>query len=141
MLLRLLNTGRIATRDDDVQPPNTAATQSLWISLVAFSANTVGSLAPSSWTGLTFLSRMPPSALICSAARFRASETVLSLMDITPLIELRKPSLTLSPAVSTQPFAAADVSPSEDLEPHPVMTSAADSTAALPATSLARDFT
>ena len=29
-----MKTGRIATRDDDVQPPKTAATQSLWMSFV-----------------------------------------------------------------------------------------------------------
>src|SRR3712207_8954496 len=43
-------TGSIALRDDDVQPPNVAATQSLRISFCAFSAKTVGSDAPSSAT-------------------------------------------------------------------------------------------
>jgi hypothetical protein len=48
--LALSNTGSIALRLDEVQPPNTAATQSLLISFWAFSANTVGSDAPSSPT-------------------------------------------------------------------------------------------
>jgi hypothetical protein len=39
----------MALRDAEVQPPNTAATQSLVMSFSAFSAKTVGSDWPSSW--------------------------------------------------------------------------------------------
>jgi hypothetical protein len=60
---------------------------------------------------------------------------------MAPDVELRNPSLMLSPEVSTQLFPPEAVSPSEDFEPHPVRMSAADNAAAVPATSLARDFT
>ena len=63
-------TGSIALRDDEVQPPNTAATQSLRMSFWAFSANTVGSDAPSSATMVSCLPSTPPAALISSDAIF-----------------------------------------------------------------------
>jgi hypothetical protein len=60
-------------RDDEVQPPNTAATQSLRMSFSAFSAKIVGSDAPSSATIASCLPRTPPAPLILSAAIFSES--------------------------------------------------------------------
>ncbi len=131
----------MALRDADVQPPKTAATQSLVSSLPIFSAKTAGSDAPSSSIGLIFLPRMPPLALISSAARLSESRTVCSEIAMAPAVEFRNPSLMLSPEVSTQLFAPEAESPSEDFEPHPLMTSAAVMTAAVLAMSLVRDFT
>ncbi len=94
-------TGSIALRLDDVQPPKTAATQSLEMSFSAFSAKTVGSDAPSSATTSSCLPSTPPAALISSAARSSESRTVCSEIAIVPDSELRNPTLTVSPEVST----------------------------------------
>ena len=91
-------TGSIALREAEVQPPKTAATWSSVSSLLIFSAKTVGSLWPSSSTNSICLPRMPPSALISSAASMSESRTVCSLMAIAPDVEFRKPSLTVSPS-------------------------------------------
>src|SRR5690348_12956535 len=96
----------MALRDADVQPPKTAATQSLLISFSAFSAKTVGSEAPSSVTTDRVLPLTPPAALISSAAICSESCTVFSLIAIVPDNEFRKPILTVSPDVSTQLAAA-----------------------------------
>ena len=98
----LSKTGSIALRLLEVQPPNTAATQSLCTSFVARSANTVGSDAPSSVTTSSCLSSTPPSALISSTASSRDRRTVVSLIDIVPDIEFSSPIFTVSPLVSTQ---------------------------------------
>ena len=60
------------------------------------------SVAPSSWMYWIFLPMMPPAALISSAAMCNTLETVFSEIAMPPVRELRKPSLMLSPEVSTQ---------------------------------------
>lgn len=118
------NTGSIALRLDDVQPPNTAATQSLLISFSAFSANTVGSEAPSSATIWIFLPSTPPELLISSTASAIESRTVTSLMAIVPDSEFSDPTLIVSPPeVSTQDAAVDSPAVSDALLPQPVSTS------------------
>jgi hypothetical protein len=73
---------------------------------------------------------MPPSALISSMARPRESRTVCSLIDIAPEVELRNPSLMVSPEVSTQLSAA--VVPSSDLLPQAARLSAVRTASAAP---------
>ncbi len=109
-------TGSMALREAEVQPPKTAATQSSRMSFSAFSANTVGSDAPSSATISISLPCTPPAALISSTARVMASRTVVSEMAMVPERELRAPTLMVSPEVSTQDSAAAVSSPAR--EPH-----------------------
>src|SRR3954468_14721853 len=53
---------------------------------------------------------MPPPALISSAAMCSTLETVFSEIAMPPVRELRKPSLMVSPEVSTQ-LGAADLPP------------------------------
>jgi hypothetical protein len=48
---------------------------------------------------------IPPSALISSAASVSESRTVCSEIAMAPDVELRKPSLMLSPPVSTHDSA------------------------------------
>src|SRR3546814_11838884 len=67
------NTGSIALRLDEAQPPNTVTTPSLSISLVAFCATVAGSDAPSSVTASTCLPMTPPAPLISSIEIGRAS--------------------------------------------------------------------
>ena len=95
-------TGSIALRLAEVQPPKTAATQSLLISFWAFSAKVVGSEAPSSAITSSCLPLTPPAALISSLAISSASYTVFSLIAMVPERELRKPILIVSPSVFTQ---------------------------------------
>src|SRR5690606_865954 len=89
-------TGSIALRLADVHPPNTVATLSCLISLVAFSAKVGQSDAPSSTTGTSFLPSTPPARLISSTASSSASRTVTSLMAMVPLSEWRMPTLISS---------------------------------------------
>jgi Predicted membrane protein len=109
------NTGSIALRLAEVQPPNTVATLSSEISFRAFSANVGQSDAPSSMTGTIFLPSTPPFALISSIASSSASLTDTSLIAIVPLSECRMPTL-ISPASSPP---APEVSPPPDDEPPP----------------------
>lgn len=106
--MALSNTGSMALRLDEVQPPNTAATQSLLISFSAFSAKTVGSDAPSSPTSWICLPSTPPSALICSTARSIAFRTVTSEIAMVPDSEFKAPTLMVSPEVSTHDSAFAE---------------------------------
>src|SRR3546814_4346587 len=76
------NTGSIALRLDEVQPPNTVTTPSLPISLVAFSAKVAGSDAPSSVTASTRLRMTPPAALISRIAVRVLFFTVTSLIAL-----------------------------------------------------------
>ncbi len=105
--MALSNTGSMALRLDEVQPPNTAATQSLLISFSAFSANTVGSDAPSSPTTWICLPITPPAALISSTASVMASRTVTSEIAIVPDSEFSEPTLMVEPEVSTHDSAFA----------------------------------
>src|SRR5581483_3639034 len=107
----------MALREDEVQPPNTAATQSLLISFWAFSANTVGSEAPSSATTCSCLPRTPPESLISLAAMLSESNTVFSLIAMVPDREFRKPIFTVGPDVSTHDFAAVAVPPESTFAP------------------------
>jgi hypothetical protein len=101
-------TGLTALREDEVQPPKIAPTQSWVSSFSVFSAKVGQSVAPSSWTYWIFFPRMPPSALISSAAMCSTLETVFSEIAMPPVRELRKPSLMVLPEVSTQ-LGAADL--------------------------------
>src|ERR1700687_1527657 len=91
----------MALRLDDVQPPNTAATQSLLISFCAFSANSVGSEAASSPISWICLPSTPPCAVICSTAKAMASRTVTSDSAIVHDSEFSDPTLIVGPEVST----------------------------------------
>ena len=113
----------MALRLDEVHPPNTAATQSLLISFSAFSANTVGSDAPSSPTTWICLPITPPAALISSTARAMASRTVTSEIAIVPDSEFSEPTLMVEPEVSTHDSAFAE-SDSVALLPQPANSSA-----------------
>jgi len=128
----LSNTGSIALRLLEVQPPKTAATQSLWMSFVALSAKTVGSDTPSSVTASSCLPSTPPAALISPTASSSDLRTVVSLMDIVPDMEFNRPILTDSPEVSTHEAAVSSPPSAEStLLPHAVrpMVSAATRTA------------
>ncbi|MOA09128.1 hypothetical protein D3C78_1289370 [compost metagenome] len=94
------NTGSIALRLADVQPPNTAATLFCCSNLPAFSANVGQSEAPSSRIGSICLPRTPPAALISSMASISASFTDTSLIAIVPLNEWSMPTLIVSPDAS-----------------------------------------
>ncbi len=132
----LSKTGSMALRLDEVQPPNTAATQSLLISFSAFSANTVGSDAPSSPTSWICLPSTPPAALISSTASLIESRTVTSEIAIVPDSEFNEPTLMVGPEVSTHDAAFAEsVSPA--LLPQPASSRLAAATT-LPATSAER---
>src|SRR5580765_1994448 len=96
------NTGSIALREDEVQPPKTAATQSCSISFFALLAKVVGSESPSSWTIWIFLPMMPPAALISLTAMCSEFETVTSEIAIVPDSELSRPSLIVEPELSMQ---------------------------------------
>jgi hypothetical protein len=63
----------MALRLEDVQPPKTAATQSLLISFWAFSAKTVGSRRRPHRSARLLACRTPPSALISSTASLMES--------------------------------------------------------------------
>jgi hypothetical protein len=102
-------TGSIAFLLAEVQPPNTVATLSCRMSLVAFSANVGQSEAPSSTTGTSFLPSTPPALLISSIASSSASRTVTSLIAIVPLSEWRRPTLiSLSLSLGAAPDCVPD---------------------------------
>ena len=92
------NTGNIALRLAEVQPPNTVDTPSLSISFDAFCAKVDGSDAPSSTRALICLPSTPPVALISSIASISAFFTVISLIAIVPVSDWSTPTDTLSPA-------------------------------------------
>ena len=91
------NTGSIALRLAEVQPPKTVATLSTVMSCFAFSAKVGQSEAPSCVTTWTCLPSTPPAALTSSIARSSALRTATSLMAIVPLSECRSPTLTMEP--------------------------------------------
>src|SRR5437588_8276641 len=90
-------TGSTALRLAEVQQPKIAATLSLWISFLAFSANVGQSEAPSSTTGSSFFPSTPPEALTSSIASSSASLTDTSLTAMVPLNECRIPTLIVPP--------------------------------------------
>ena len=122
----------MALRLEEVQPPNTAATQSSLISFSAFWANTAGSDAPSSPTIWICLPMTPPLTLISSTASLMASRTVTSEIAMVPDSEFSEPTLMFDPEVSTHDAASVDVV-SLALLPQPARTRAAVATT-LPAT-------
>ena len=74
---------------------------------------------------------IPPAALISSAAIISESRTVCSEIAMAPEVEFRKPSLTLSPLVSTQVSAPAPAESSSSVfEPQAVRAMAATITVA-----------
>src|SRR2546423_8254454 len=91
------NTGSIALRLAEVQPPKTVATLSTVMSCLAFSANVGQSEAPSWVTTWSCLPRTPPAALTSSIARSSAFFTATSLMAMVPLSEWRSPTLMMAP--------------------------------------------
>src|SRR6266550_5331368 len=92
------NTGSIALRLAEVQPPKTVATLSTVMSCFAFSAKVGQSEAPSWVTTWSCLPSTPPAALTSSIARSSAFFTATSLMAIVPLSEWRSPTLMMEPA-------------------------------------------
>src|SRR5467141_2395673 len=92
------NTGSIALRLAEVQPPKTVATLSTVMSCLAFSAKVGQSEAPSWVTTWSCLPSTPPAALTSSIARSSAFFTATSLMAIVPLSEWRSPTLMMEPA-------------------------------------------
>src|SRR2546422_4457353 len=102
------NTGNIALRLAEVQPPKTVATLSTVMSCFAFSAKVGQSEAPSCVTTWICLPSTPPEALTSSMARSSAFFTATSLMAIVPLSEWRSPTLMMEP---TTPGMAPDPVP------------------------------
>ena len=117
-------TGSMAFRLALVQPPNTTATSSFWISLRAFSAKVGQSEAPSSMIISNCLPRTPPEALISSMAITLASFTAVSEIDMVPEREWRIPTFMVpdssisgaSAAVSTAAAGAAAGSGAAELQ-------------------------
>ena len=99
-------TGFMALRLDEVHPPKTTATLSLFSSLSTLVANTSGLDSPSSMMGSSCLPSTPPAALISLMARISASLTATSLIDMVPLRDWMTPTLTLSEAGVVSPVPA-----------------------------------
>src|SRR5882672_9666123 len=91
------NTGSIALRLAEVQPPKTVATLSTVMSCLAFSANVGQSEAPSWVTTWSCLPSTPPAALTSSIASSSAFFTATSLIAIVPLSECRSLTLMMAP--------------------------------------------
>src|SRR6266436_4700789 len=104
------NTGNIALRLAEVQPPKTVATLSTVMSCLAFSAKVGQSEAPSWVTTWSCLPSTPPAALTSSIARSSAFFTATSLMAIVPLSEWRSPTLMIEPST---PGMAAEPEPAD----------------------------
>src|SRR5882757_6226372 len=96
-LLYCSNTGNIALRLAEVQPPKTVATLLTVMSCFAFSAKVGQSEAPSWVTTWSCLPSTPPAALTSSIASSSAFFTATSLMAIVPLSEWRSPTLMMAP--------------------------------------------
>src|SRR5438270_3998337 len=109
-LLYCSNTGNIALRLAEVQPPKTVATLSTVMSCFAFSAKVGQSEAPSWVTTWSWRPSTPPAALTSSIARSSAFFTATSLMAIVPLSECRSPTLMMEP---TTPGMASEPEPGD----------------------------
>src|SRR5947207_15798882 len=91
------NTGSIALRLAEVQPPKTVATLSTVMSCFAFSAKVGQPEAPSWVTTWSCLPRTPPAALTSSIARGSGFLTATSLLAVVPLRGFVPPTVMLDP--------------------------------------------
>src|SRR5262249_32934087 len=109
--LRRWNTGNIALRLAEGQPPKTRATLSLCNSLVAFCAKIARAEAPSPTMGPILCPSQAPPALISTSAIISAALTVTSLIAMVPVRDCSTPTLTESAALA--PVAPASMPTTE----------------------------